>query len=270
MFNRVRKAEGGQALVLFTLALTALVLAAAVVVDGGFAFAQRRQAQNAADFAAMAGTRIVGVALTGRPAGQGTGTNVFNAIESTLTANGATRVSAQYVDDAGVVLGDVTAGGAIPSGTFGVAVAARTDWKPFLLGVIGGSDWSASAPATALTPGQSNGGGVLPIGISETLYESLSSCEPSNFDDCVSGLTPGSLIEPGNFGWLSFGLQGNGGKCDWEVSLGMSADGGCQVSQPFLDSQIRAAGRYPRLLRSGRAAHGECGPHRWSHWQRVG
>jgi uncharacterized membrane protein len=57
--------QRGQILPLFALALTALVLGAAVVVDGGYAFAQRRATQNAADFAAMAGTRIVGEKLAG-------------------------------------------------------------------------------------------------------------------------------------------------------------------------------------------------------------
>ncbi len=107
MPTSTRSSQQGQVLVLFTLALTALVLGAAVVVDGGFAFAQRRAAQNAADFAAMAGTRVVGVAKTGRPAGAGTALNVKNAIDAALTANDAQLVSAQYVDDEGVALGDV-------------------------------------------------------------------------------------------------------------------------------------------------------------------
>jgi hypothetical protein len=54
----------------------------------------------------------------------------------------------------------------------------------------------------------------------------------------VGALTSGQLNIPGGFGWLQFGLDGNGGKCDWEVSLGMVADGGCASSKTFLDSQI--------------------------------
>ncbi len=129
--------QHGQALALFALALTAIVLGVAVVVDGGYAYAQRRVAQNAADFAAMAGTRIVGVSLTGRPAGSGSAANVVSAVNSTLAANDATLVSARYVDNTGADLGNVVGAGAIPAGAFGVVVNARTDWKPFLLGVIG-------------------------------------------------------------------------------------------------------------------------------------
>ena len=61
--------ERGQILPMFALALVTLVLMAGAVVDGGYAYAQRRLTQNAADFAAMAGTRIIGQKLTGRPVG---------------------------------------------------------------------------------------------------------------------------------------------------------------------------------------------------------
>jgi hypothetical protein len=234
-----RNSQRGQAIALFALALTAIVLGAAVGVDGGYAYAQRRQAQNAADFAAMAGTRIVGIALTGVPAGAGTAANVREAVSSTITANDAQLVKAEYVDHAGYALGDVMTAAAIPNNAFGVVVNARTNWKPFLLGVIGITDWAATSSAAALTDGESTGGGVLPVGISEQQYNALASCPADAINNCLQQpLTPGHLIGPGSFGWLSFGLQGNGGKCDWTNSLGMIADGGCQVNQPFLDSQI--------------------------------
>ena len=46
--------QQGQIIVLFAGALIALILMVGLVVDAGFAFAQRRTSQNAADFAAMA------------------------------------------------------------------------------------------------------------------------------------------------------------------------------------------------------------------------
>lgn len=239
MSRSSRSAQHGQALPLFALALAALTLGAAVVVDGGYAFAQRRAAQNAADLAAMAGTRVVGVKLTGRPSGAGTAHNVENAITTVLAANGAQLVSAQYVDQNGGALGSVLGGSAIPEGAFGVVVEARTDWQPFLLGTIGVTDWVASARATAVTPGRSVGGGVLPVGLEDDTFDALETCPLTSLDDCVNQkLTSGQLNIPGGFGWLSFGLQGSGGRCDWDNSLGMVADGGCQANQPFLQSQI--------------------------------
>jgi hypothetical protein len=233
-----RTAQHGQAIAFFAIALGALVLGAAVVVDGGFAFAERRAAQNAADFAAMAGTRIVGQKLTGRPPGAGTAAHVENSIRSVLTANDAQLVSAQYVDEDGNALGNVEGATSIPTGAFGVVVDARTDWNPFLLGLIGVGDWSAGASATAVTPGESVGGGVMPVGIQQTTFDGLADCPLADFHDCVGSLTSGQLNIPGGFGWLKFGLDGNGGKCDWAVSLGMVADGGCESSKTFLDSQI--------------------------------
>jgi hypothetical protein len=236
---RERSSQHGQVLALFALALVALTLGVAVVIDGGYGFAQRRGTQNAADFAAMAGTRIVGVSLTRQPPGAGTAANVETAIRSVLSANGAELVSAQYVDHTGAALGNVVGAGSIPTGAFGVVVEARSSWRPFLLGVIGIIDWEASARATATTPGSSSGGGVLPVGIQDTTFESLDRCPLTDLGRCVErGLTSGGLNIPGGFGWLSFGIQGNGGKCDWGSSLGMLVDGGCQMSQPYLDSQI--------------------------------
>jgi hypothetical protein len=236
MSATARSPQQGQVLALFALALTALVLGTAVVVDGGFAFAQRREAQNAADFAAMAGTRIVGMAKIGKAAG--TAANAAAAVTTTLAANDAQLVSARYVDTAGQVLGEVMGASTIPPSAFGVVVEARKDWQPYLLGIIGISDWIATAEATAMTSGDSIGGGVLPVGIQATTYDGLAKCSLSDFSGCVSNLTSGQLNIPGGFGWLSFGLQGNGGKCDWTSSLGMFADGGCQMNQPYLDSQI--------------------------------
>ena len=208
-------------------------------MDGGYAYAQRRATQNAADFAAMAGTRIVGESLTGNPPGAGTAANVQAAIQSVLDSHDATLVSAQYVDEEGVALGNVSGSSTIPSDAFGVVVEARTNWQPFLLGVIGVVDWEASSTATAKTAGQSLGGGVLPVGIEDTRYDALGTCPVTDLDDCASqALTPGHLIQPGNFGWLAFGIQGNGKKCDWANSLGMLADGGCEMNNPFLQSEI--------------------------------
>src|SRR5262249_46385353 len=91
----------GQVLVLFTFSIVAMLLLVGLVGDGGYAFSQRRLGQNAADFAAMAGTRIVGEHLTGNPAGAGTGTNVEAAIRSVLAANGAELEAASYVTEGG-------------------------------------------------------------------------------------------------------------------------------------------------------------------------
>ena len=228
--------QRGQILALGVIAMTALILATALVIDGGFVFAKRREVQNAADFAAMAGTRIVGVAKTGRPPGAGTAANVASAVTTVLADNGAQLAGAQYVDEAGNALGNVVGAGSIPAGAFGVVVDAVTDYQPYLLGLIGIFDWQVSARATAVTPGESVGGDVLPIGLRDTVFPNLEACEASDLFDCADSLTGAQKNIPGGFGWLKFGLN-NGNKCDWGPSLGMD-DGGCESSKTFLDEQI--------------------------------
>ena len=238
MISRTGSSTRGQALVLFTLCLVAIILAVGLVADGGYAFSQRRLGQNAADFAAMAGTRIVGEALTGQPPGAGTAANVQAAINSVLAANGTQLVSAQYVDASGAALGNVVGASVIPSGANGVVVTSSTNWKPFFLGIIGIDQWSADSTATALTPGSAGGGAVLPVGIQDSLFDGLQQCPLDDLNDCIDNFTSGSQNMPGGFGWLKFGLHGNGGACNWAVSLGMVDDGGCRPNQPFLDSEI--------------------------------
>jgi hypothetical protein len=242
MDNPIPRPERGQILPLFAFTLVALLLGVAVVVDGGYAYAQRRHTQNAADFAAMAGTRIVGQKLTGRPTGSGTSANVRAAIQKMLTAGGAELVSARFVNEHGQPLADVMTAGTIPALAFGVTVEARSQWRPFLIGIIGGGDWLVSAEATAFTPGRSLGGGVLPLGIQDTRYDSLVDCPLVDINSCIDqNLTSGKLYIPGGFAWLKFGIHGQGGKCDWSPSLGMIG-GGCQASQTFLDEQIGPPG----------------------------
>lgn len=55
MVANARGRQDGQILVLFTLALVAIVAMVGLVLDGGSAYAQRRGQQNAADLAALAG-----------------------------------------------------------------------------------------------------------------------------------------------------------------------------------------------------------------------
>src|SRR3712207_3553913 len=52
-------AHPGQTLVLFALSTTLLLAALGLVLDAGYTFAQRREMQNAADAAALAGTRLL-------------------------------------------------------------------------------------------------------------------------------------------------------------------------------------------------------------------
>ena len=237
---------GGQALPLFALSLMTMILLLGLAIDAGYAFSQNRRSQNAADFASVAATRIVGEYNVGNTA-NGTALTVYQAVLSELAAHHATLESATYVSQTGAAIpgGDVAtlgsgpdAGdyGTIPVGSTGVVVKARISWRPFLLGVIGFTSWTASTTATAITAGDSLGGGVLPVGVAAATYDGITKCPVTNLNTCTSqSLTPNTQnLPPGSFGWLAFGANGS---CAGS-QLGMDSDAGCGSSQPFLDSQF--------------------------------
>ena len=63
---RIPKRERGQMLVIVALGLTVLIAMAGLIIDGGMALSNRRQVQNAADAASLAGTRVLGLDLKWR------------------------------------------------------------------------------------------------------------------------------------------------------------------------------------------------------------
>ena len=234
--------SSGQMIIMFALVLTVVVTFVGLVVDGGYALAQRRGSQNAADFAALAGARIVAERIGG-DATNGTDANVQAAIQSVATANGGRPITfsapdgPRYIASDGSLLGYVGTG-AIPAEAVGVHVVSDRVWRPFFLGIIGAVDWTASAEATAkggFLAGPPPPSTLFPAGISTAFFETYPYCS-----DSISGtpgdpcypvhLTPGNLNVPGGFGWLKFGCEGNG--------LGQGDDGGCDNNAPFLQSEI--------------------------------
>lgn len=235
----------GQMIVLFALALTALVLVVGLIVDGGNALAQRRESQNAADFAALAGARVVAFKVSGDTV-NGSDANVQAAITNAVVANGGVAPTygapngPRYIDDSGALLGYVGSG--MPATASGVKVWANRTWTPYFVGVIGITSWTASADATA-TGGFCDGcaplpGTLFPAGISTAFFQTYPFCagpistDPT--DPCYpQHLTPGNLNVPGGFGWLKFGCDGYGLGQEPPANIG-----GCQNNKPFLQEEI--------------------------------
>jgi Flp pilus assembly protein TadG len=246
MLRRSGKREGerGQALVLFALsAMLVLIPVVALVVDGGYALVQRRASQNASDFAALAGARVVAQWVSGDTT-HGTDANVQATITNYVTLNGGAAVTfgspsgPAYVNASGAQIGFVgSVSGTIPAGAVGVRVASTRSWSPFFLRIVGIDQWSASAEATARGGYAAGGppGGVFPAGISQAFFQTYPFCAGAisalPADPCYpKHLTPGNLNVPGGFGWLKFGCAGYG--------LGQGNDGGCDNSAGFLQSEI--------------------------------
>jgi Flp pilus assembly protein TadG len=250
-----RQREDGQALVLFAGALTVIVLCVGLVVDGGYALSERRVAQNNADFAAMAGARVIAEWVTGDTV-NGTDANVKTAITTAIAANGATALtfgasgSPQYVGSNGAIVpsagsaASYVGNGTIPAGTAGVKVGASVGWQPFFLGIIGVNRWTASASATAKGGYATGapGGNLFPVGIAQAFFQTYPFCSGVVSSDPTSPcypqhLTPGNLNVPGGFGWLKFGCDGYGlGQSS--NYYGSSEPTGCANNSPFLIKEI--------------------------------
>jgi Putative Flp pilus-assembly TadE/G-like len=235
--------DRGQMIVLLALVLTVSLLLVGLVIDGGTALAQRRASQNASDFAALAGARVVAEWIGGDSA-NGTDANVRAAIANAIGSNGGATIAfgapngPRYVDAQGRLLG-LVGSGAIPATAVGVTVSSSRTWTPYFLGIAGFTSWSASASATAKGGFADGPGGTLfPVGIAENFFKTYPFCSgPISSipgDPCYpQHLTPGNLNVPGGFGWLKFGCDGYG--------LGQvppANAGGCGDSIPFLQGEI--------------------------------
>jgi Flp pilus assembly protein TadG len=144
--------EHGAALVLLALSITALVAVAGLALDGGRVYGERREMQNAADTAAMAGTRQLDQFLTGKTADAST---IATAAKDTAEKNGAdrTKVTCELVRFDRSSLGPcpttATMDSAVKAVAAGVHVTTANTQPTFFMGVVGNKSFTANAAATA-------------------------------------------------------------------------------------------------------------------------
>ena len=189
-----RKSERGQMVVIVALALTTLIAMAGLVIDGGMALSNRRQVQNAADSAALAGTRVLGLDLKWRAVNAGNPSPptapfpdvdaaVCDAINNALAYNTNSAQSISAIDcytgsdDAWYVefgqfdadpeddMRDVgRVGQGVPALAQGVRVQGSGQSPTFLMGVIGIDSIDVGGQATALAgPGEPPLGNLMPF-----------------------------------------------------------------------------------------------------------
>lgn len=279
----MRRRQRGQTLVLFALMVSlVLIPAIGLAIDASYAYAQRRQAQNASDLASLAGARQIALALSGMTLHE---CDVRTAIDRVLAQNGAALISPssygtaagpQYVSGSGTVAGpvhyDAACTSAIPtaSGAMGVEVGASRVWRPFFLGIIGISNWTASAQSTSRTgylAGPPSGGQVFPVGLACANFVgslpcnsqpgtagTLTICPPTmTASQCGPvQLTDETNNMPGGKGWLEFGA---GQKCNGS-GLGQDPNFKCSPSQGELQSEIGHPGGVSDLTPGD--SHGCC------------
>lgn len=162
----------GQAVVLVAMAFVLLVAALGLGIDSANAFGQRRLANNAADAASLAATRLL---VAQRISGTGTPINV--AIEEYLT--GANGIEAEDVeweafyvsrDNLAGSLGAVTDGVLPPTGADGVRIEVQFAVPTYFMAAFGQRTLNVAARGTSVFGplGTAVGQDLAPLALSDT------------------------------------------------------------------------------------------------------
>jgi Flp pilus assembly protein TadG len=178
--------ERGQILVIFVLALVAIIAGVGLVIDGGFAFAQRRAEQNAADLGAFAGANAL---LNGADA--------TAAARATAAANGYRHGT-----------GGVTVNVGVTSTT--VKVDITGPHANYFAGVVGQPTWNVSVTATALAGVPKKFSGVAPFILSQEIFDPVTGLpyEPYTHPLAYSKTTGSGSdapIDVDNMAWTNLG-----------------------------------------------------------------
>src|SRR5215212_6398982 len=139
--QRICHYEQGQSIVVIAMAILVLVAMAGLGLDGANAFNQRRNTVNAADAAAMAGTRVL--VEQKKAGGAKSGDAVRAAVVSYLNQHGLDQGTlgssfpwtAYYVDYEKNDLAEITAGSTIPNNARGVRINVQYTFNTVIMPV---------------------------------------------------------------------------------------------------------------------------------------
>jgi hypothetical protein len=136
----------GQIVILLAGALIGLIGMIGLATDLGYAFAERRTMQNAADAGAIAGAHTISKSTTNAPL------IVLSDVRETAEANRIgsahpTVTYCQYVADDNTKLGSCS--DPVPVGATGVSVTVKETHKTFFIGIIPGGPNTVSTQASA-------------------------------------------------------------------------------------------------------------------------
>ena len=206
--NPRRESQRGQLLVLFALAMVALIAMIGLIIDGGDTSFQKRDQQNVADAAAMA----AGYALL-------QGQDVTAAAQSVAAANG-------YTNGQG---GTTVTVSNLPDR---ITVDVSRPHRNYFSGIFGFASWGVTATASVEAGYPNMAAGTMPIIFNEAMFT------PANLPTYTDPNRPFSFNEPGSgsqdvpqeanlFNWTNFCIAGGSG-CNADsttVNAWINADG---------------------------------------------
>jgi putative Flp pilus-assembly TadE/G-like protein len=185
-----RRAHEGQILAIFAIALVTIVAMTGLVLDGGFTFVQRRDQQNVADAAALAGAYAYGNTASSTSAAAA-------AAQSLASANG-------YTNGTGGVVVNVTFDAPGGAGRH-IVVSITKPHQNYFAGIVGMSSWAVTATATAIAGRPNAAVGAMPIIFNQTAFDT-NGTGPGNeltFGEPPSG--SGSIpLAPSVFNWTMY------------------------------------------------------------------
>jgi Flp pilus assembly protein TadG len=202
--------ERGQAIIVLALMMVGLLAFAALAIDGGNAFAEKRQTQNAGDAGSLAGTRQIVLECARQGLNPGPNeANIRNRVAQMVAANspGAT-VQVYYLDANGARLSQNEVGtlGVVPCSCSGRAsgleVVVKSSSQTFLAGLIGRNKIEVQATGKAR---------YAPVGrVENGLYPFTRRDTAFTFNQLVTlRLLDDADEMPGNFGWLTWDGSNN-------------------------------------------------------------
>ncbi len=217
--------------------IIALLVAAGLAIDGGMAFLERWRMQNAADAAALSGTRLLATAICGKT--EADDAAIAAEVNRYAEQNGVrdtNSVVADYVDFDEVVLGRV-GDGIIPTGSTGISVTVAITSSTYFVSLIGIDEAGASAYALAMTGPPLVMGGLRPFGIPLDVVTAIEpgagedSCFTVGFDTqcdqddkCLIDYLDGQTSS--HRGWMNLAYVWNQGEdsSDWLRAIDHSGD----------------------------------------------
>jgi Flp pilus assembly protein TadG len=193
-----RERDRGQVLVIFALAIVAIIAMTGLVIDGGATYVQRRDQQNVVDAAAMAGAYTY-----------------LNTKGDTAKAVAAAQKSAAdngYPNGGSTTVTVLVAAKAEDAAA--VTVSLTKPHRNYFSGIVGFTTWDVSTTATAETGVPNGAYGVMPIIFNKKVWNAASHDKdhPVAFDEPGTGTedVPQTATQ---FNWTVF-CTANGNPCN--------------------------------------------------------
>lgn len=192
--------DRGQILVVFALGLIAMIAMVGLVLDGGDTFAQRRDEQNGADLAALAGANAYLNSYMATGSVGAATTSARSAAIATATSNG-------YTAGGGLT---VTATVTLLSAGAEVQIDITKPHANNFARVVGMSSWDVSVTATAQTGAIDTGVGAAPWTMNINAFNANGTPKYTSSNPFAFGVTNGDYPVNGqDLAWTDFNGSNN-------------------------------------------------------------